>query len=99
MPVYDAEYLAGQSFNKLILSELYATRYAVTRSGKMNLLISLEKLDEYSFGALIMFFEVATAAAGEFLAINAFDQPGVEEGKLATFALMGREGVTHQLIL
>ena len=35
---------------------------------------------------------VATAAAGEFLAINAFDQPGVEEGKLATFALMGREG-------
>ncbi len=92
VPVYDAEYLAGQSFNKLILSELYATRYAVTRSGKMNLLISLEKLDEYSFGALIMFFEVATAAAGEFLAINAFDQPGVEEGKLATFALMGREG-------
>ncbi len=92
MAVYDAEYLAGQSFNKLISSEMYATRYAVTRAGKMNLLISLDELDEYTFGALIMFFETATAAAGEFLDINAFDQPGVEEGKLATFALMGREG-------
>ena len=30
--------------------------------------------------------------AGELLEINAFDQPGVEEGKIATFALMGREG-------
>ena len=92
VPVYDAEYLAGQSFNKLIASELYATRYAVTRAGKMNLLIRLSELNEYTFGALIMFFEVATAAAGEFMDINAFDQPGVEEGKLATFALMGREG-------
>ena len=26
------------------------------------------------------------------LDINAFDQPGVEEGKLATFALMGKAG-------
>ena len=35
---------------------------------------------------------MATAAAGEFLNINAFDQPGVEAGKIATFALMGRAG-------
>ncbi len=35
---------------------------------------------------------MATAAAGEFLEIDAFDQPGVEAGKIATFALMGREG-------
>ncbi|MEG1656057.1 MAG: hypothetical protein RR292_01100 [Christensenellaceae bacterium] len=36
--------------------------------------------------------EMATAAAGEFLEIDAFDQPGVEAGKIATFALMGRDG-------
>ena len=36
----------------------------------------------------------ATAAAGEFLEIDAFDQPGVEAGKIATFALMGREGLS-----
>ena len=37
-------------------------------------------------------FEVATGFAGELLNINAFDQPGVEEGKNATYAMFGRPG-------
>lgn len=90
--VYDAEYLANQSFNKLISSEMKATEYAVTSAGKMNMRITLECINEYTYGALLMFFEMATAAAGEFLDIDAFDQPGVEAGKIATFALMGRAG-------
>ncbi|MFR9207046.1 MAG: hypothetical protein ACLVKR_01415 [Lachnospiraceae bacterium] len=90
--VFDAEYLAGQSFNKLIASEMKGTEYAITKAGKMNMRISVEELNEYSYGALLMFFEMATAAAGEFLYIDAFNQPGVEEGKIATFALMGRQG-------
>ncbi|MGI6153548.1 MAG: glucose-6-phosphate isomerase [Christensenellaceae bacterium] len=91
-----AGYIAGQSFNKLIGSELLATEYAVTKSGKMNMRISIDKLNAHSMGELLYFFEMATAAAGEFLNINAFDQPGVEEGKIATFALMGREGYGQQ---
>ena len=90
--VYDAEYLAGQTFNKLIASEMKATEYAITAAGKMNMRITLDKVDEYTFGALLFLLEMATAAAGEFLQIDAFDQPGVEAGKIATFALMGREG-------
>ena len=90
--VFDAEYLAEQSFNKLIASEMKGTEYAITKAGKMNMRISIEELNEYSYGALLMFFEMATAAAGEFLYIDAFNQPGVEEGKIATFALMGRKG-------
>ena len=35
---------------------------------------------------------VMTAFAGELLSINAFDQPGVEEGKNATYALLGKPG-------
>ena len=35
---------------------------------------------------------MATAFAGELLNINAFDQPGVEEGKNATYALLGKPG-------
>ncbi|MBR2782585.1 MAG: glucose-6-phosphate isomerase [Firmicutes bacterium] len=83
-------YLYGHSLNELIEAERRATVYAVTRAGKMNNSIILDKLDEFSFGGLLYFFEVATAAAGELLQIDAFDQPGVEEGKKATFALMGR---------
>ena len=33
-----------------------------------------------------------TAVVGELLGINAFDQPGVELGKVLTYALMGRPG-------
>lgn len=90
--MYEAEYLCGQTFNKLIASELKGTEYAVTKAGKMNMKISIETLDAYAFGGLLFFFEMATAAAGEFLEIDAFDQPGVEEGKIATYALMGRQG-------
>ncbi len=88
----DATYLSGQTINKLIAAELKATEYAVTQAGKMNMMITVEKMDAKAIGELFFFFEMATAAAGEFLEINAFDQPGVEEGKIATFALMGREG-------
>ncbi len=42
-----------------------------------------------------MFFELQTAYAGELYDINAFDQPGVEQGKIFTSALMGREGFTE----
>ena len=90
--LHDAAYLSGQSLNELILAELSATEYAVSKAGKMNMMISLDKVDEYTFGMLLSFYEVATAAAGEYLQIDAFNQPGVEEGKIATFALMGKEG-------
>lgn len=37
-------------------------------------------------------FEVQTAIAGELYNINTFDQPGVEQAKNYTYALMGRDG-------
>jgi glucose-6-phosphate isomerase len=43
-------------------------------------------------GQLLFMLEMATAFAGELLNINAFDQPGVEEGKKATYALLGKQG-------
>ncbi len=88
----DATYIEGQTINKLIAAEMQATEYAVCKSGKMNMRITLDKMDASAIGGLFFFLEMATAAAGEFLEIDAFDQPGVEEGKIATFALMGREG-------
>ena len=36
------------------------------------------------------------AVVGELLGINAFDQPGVELGKVLTYALMGRPGFEGQ---
>jgi len=41
---------------------------------------------------LMYFFEFVTTVMGELLNVNAFNQPGVEEGKRLTYALMGRRG-------
>lgn len=88
----DVAFLGGQSFNKLIKSEQSATEYAVTKSGHMNKTITLSEINPFTIGQLLYFFEMQTAYAGELLNINAFDQPGVEEGKKATYALMGKAG-------
>lgn len=88
----ELDYLCGQSFNDLIHAELAATAYALTKANKPNMCISISELNAYTLGALFMFFEIATALFAEFLNINAFDQPGVEESKIANFALMGKDG-------
>lgn len=85
-------YLEGQSLNKLFHAEEFATRAALTKAGRPHVTISLPAVNPYYLGQLLMFFELQTAYAGELYDINAFDQPGVEQGKIFTYALMGRTG-------
>lgn len=89
-------FLGGITHNKLIQTEQYATEYSLTRANRSNMTITLDKVDEYSIGALLQFFEIATAFCGELLNINTFDQPGVEEGKNVTYAMLGRTGFEHK---
>lgn len=72
--------------------ELYATRYALTKQKRSNYTIVLDKVDEFNLGALLYLFQMQTAYCGAMLNINTYDQPGVEEGKNATYALFGRKG-------
>ncbi|MCL2405899.1 MAG: glucose-6-phosphate isomerase [Defluviitaleaceae bacterium] len=85
-------FLGGVTHNKLLQTMQAATEYALTKAGRMNMTITIPKVTPQTVGQLLYFFEVATAYAGELLNINAFDQPGVEEGKNATYALFGRPG-------
>jgi glucose-6-phosphate isomerase len=85
-------FLGGITQNKLIETEMLATEYALLKSGKPSMRITLPKVNEFTLGQLLYFFEVATGFSGELLNINAFDQPGVEEGKNATYAFFGRPG-------
>jgi len=85
-------FLGGVTHNKLLKTMQTATEYALTKAGRMNMTITIPKVTPQTVGQLLYFFEVATAFAGELLNINAFDQPGVEEGKNATYALFGRPG-------
>ena len=85
-------FLGGVTHNALIKTEQDATEYALTKAGRMNMTITLPQVNAQTLGQLLYFFEVATAYAGELLNIDAFDQPGVEEGKNATYAMFGRPG-------
>ncbi len=85
-------FLGGVTQDKLIQTEQSATEYALMKAGKMNMTITLPEVNEFTLGQVLYLFEVATAYAGELMGIDAFDQPGVEEGKNATYAMFGRPG-------
>ena len=78
--------------NELISAEMSATEYALTRSHRLNNIIMLPEVNAYTMGQLMMFFMLQTAYTGALLNIDTFNQPGVEEGKNATYALLGRNG-------
>ena len=88
----NVNFLCGHTMNELIQAERKATEYAITKAGKMNHTIMLPQLNEFTLGQLLMFFMLKTAYTGALLGINTFNQPGVEEGKNATYALLGRPG-------
>lgn len=88
----DVAFLGGHSLNELIKAEQLATEYALMKSGHMNYTITLPEVNAFTIGQLLYLLEVQTAFAGELLQIDAFDQPGVEEGKNATYALLGKPG-------
>lgn len=90
-------FLSGHTLNELISAERRATEHAVTVSGHMNKTIMLSEVNANTIGQLMMLFELATAYAGELLGINAYDQPGVEEGKNMTYALLGKKGYEAKL--
>ena len=85
-------FLCGHTMNELITAEMNATEYALTRSQRLNNRIMLPEVNAYTIGQLMMFFMLQTAYTGALLNIDTFNQPGVEEGKNATYALLGREG-------
>ena len=64
----------------------------MTKAKRMNCTITLNTVNENTIGQLLYYFEVQTAFVGQLLGINAFDQPGVEEGKNAAYALLGKRG-------
>jgi glucose-6-phosphate isomerase len=86
------KYLQGRTIAELFSSERQATEMAITEAGRPNSTITIDKIDAFALGSLIMFSQYMTAYAGEFYDIDAFDQPGVEYGKKLTFCLMDRPG-------
>jgi glucose-6-phosphate isomerase len=88
----DVNFLCGHTMGELINTERRATEYALTKSKHMNNTIILPEVNANTVGQLLWFFQLETAYAGAMLNIDTFNQPGVEEGKNATYALFNRKG-------
>ena len=92
----DVGFLGGHTMQELIQAENKATAYALMRAGRMNYTIKMPAVNEFTLGQLMYLLELQTAYTGALLNINTFNQPGVENGKKATFALLGKKGYEAQ---
>ena len=88
----DVNFLCGHTMNELITAERKATEYALTVKNRLNHTIYLPEVNAFTVGQLLFLFEMETAYIGEMLNIDTYNQPGVEGGKNATYALLGRNG-------
>ncbi len=92
----DVGFLGGHTMQELIQAENKATAYALMRAGRLNYTINVPEINEFTLGQLMYLFELQTAYTGALLNIDTYNQPGVENGKKATFALLGKKGYEGQ---
>jgi len=85
-------FLGNQTLGRLLNAEKRGTEVALTDAGRPSYTLRLSTISPETVGELLYFLEVQTAFAGMLYGVNAFDQPGVEAGKKAAFALLGRKG-------
>ena len=89
-------YLAGKTVEFVNKSAMKGTQLAHVDGGVPNLVIGIPEQSEYCLGQLFYFFEFACGVSGYMLAVNPFNQPGVESYKKNMFALLGKPGYEEQ---
>jgi glucose-6-phosphate isomerase len=88
----ELEFLAGKDMSTLLNNEKQATEFALLQDDRPCLTVLFDEVNARTVGQFIYLFEVTTSLAGALFNINTYDQPAVELGKEATFALMGKTG-------
>ena len=88
----ELNYLAGKQMSRLLNSEKTGTEYALLHDKRPCLTVLFDRVNAFTIGQFIYLFETTTSLAGLLFEINPYDQPAVELGKEATFALMGQPG-------
>ena len=85
-------FVAGKTVHYVNRKAFEGTVLAHTDGDVPNIVIELDKQDEFNLGFMIYFFEKACGISGYILGVNPFDQPGVESYKKNMFALLGKPG-------
>jgi len=85
-------YLAGKSVDYVNKRAFEGTLLAHQEGSVPNIVINLDRIDPFTFGYLVYFFELSCGISGYVLGVNPFNQPGVEAYKKNMFALLGKPG-------
>lgn len=85
-------FLAGMDMNEVNFKAMQGTVLAHVDGKVPNIILDVPEMNAYWLGQLIYFFEKACAISGYVLAVNPFNQPGVEAYKKNMFALLGKPG-------
>lgn len=86
-------FLEGKKLSYVNEKAFEGTLKAHADDGKVpNIVISIDKMNEYNLGYLFYFFMRACAMSAYLLEINPFNQPGVEIYKKNMFHLLGKPG-------
>jgi glucose-6-phosphate isomerase len=85
-------YLPGSTLQSLINSEKLATEYALLESQRPTMSVVFPQISSQTVGQFLYMYEVAVSYMGGLFEINTYDQPAVQLGKDATYALMGKDG-------
>lgn len=85
-------FLSGMDMAAVCKKAMQGTILAHVDGGVPNIIIKVPELTPYSFGEMVYFFEKACGISGNLMAVNPFDQPGVEGYKQNMFALLGKPG-------
>lgn len=94
--VDNLNFLSGHELNEANKKAYLATVFAHTDGNVPNIVLEVPSRDEYDYGYLVYFFELACAASGYILGVNPFNQPGVEAYKKNMFALLGKPGEENE---
>ncbi len=91
-------FLTNQNMSVVNRKAMEGTVLAHTEGGVPNIILEVDRLDEFNFGEMVYFFEKACALSGYMLGVNPFNQPGVESYKKNMFALLGKPGYEAQRV-
>jgi len=79
---FDLDFLDGLSFNQLLNRQADATIESVKAQKDIPCdVVTISTVDEYNISKLMFMYQLMVSAIGQFLQINTYDQPGVENGK------------------
>ncbi len=87
----DLGYIRSKTMNKLMAAEFKGTMDALKTSQRPVIRMQLPQINAHTVAQLLYMLQVETAMAGRLYNVNAFDQPGVEEGKKIARSIMGGE--------